>query len=108
MGALVAFRPVSVSSPCPAVPSGTRAAPSAPATAAGVAVRCRCIQGDTAAVEWLVDGVLQAGTAPTFLFKAPNSGGMQLAKGRARPQAQPGAFEDAKGVQFNYVWAGLP
>ncbi len=47
------------------------------------------------AVEWLVDGVLQAGTAPTFLYMMPNLGGTHLATVRARVQAQPGVFDDA-------------
>jgi hypothetical protein len=59
------------------------------------------------AVEWLVDGVLQAGTAPTFLYKMPNLGGTHLATVRARVQAQPGLFDDAKVLQLNYVWPGL-
>jgi len=59
------------------------------------------------AVEWLVDGVLQAGTAPTFLYKMPNLGGTHLATVRARVQAQPGVFDDAKVLQLNYVWPGL-
>ncbi|MGH6879826.1 hypothetical protein [Hypericibacter sp.] len=59
------------------------------------------------AIEWLVDGVLQAGTAPTFLYKMPNLGGTHLATVRARVQAQPGVSDDAKVLQLNYVWPGL-
>lgn len=59
-------------------------------------------------IDWLVDGVLKAsGPEPTFLYVAPNSGGIQMVDVRARMTAQPAVHDDAKVIQLNYVWPGL-
>jgi hypothetical protein len=58
------------------------------------------------AVEWLVGGVLQSGTSQTFLYQSPNSGGTAVVTVRARLQAQPAIFDDAKVLQLNYTWPG--
>ena len=59
-------------------------------------------------IDWLVDGVLKAsGSEPTFLYVAPNSGGIQIVDVRAQIMAQPAVHDDAKVIQLNYVWPGL-
>jgi hypothetical protein len=56
-------------------------------------------------VEWLVDGVIQA-TGPWFLYQAPNTGGTKVVAVRARLQAHPAIFDEAKVLQINYSWPG--
>jgi hypothetical protein len=60
----------------------------------------------TYAVEWLVNGALQPSIAQTFLYQAPNNGGTAVVTVRARLQAQPAIFDDAKVLQLNYSWPG--
>ena len=60
--------------------------------------------GDT--VQWLVNGALQGTTGPWFLYQAPASGGETVVTVRARLQADPGVFADAKISLLNYSWPG--
>jgi hypothetical protein len=59
------------------------------------------------AFDWLVDGVLQPGNNPSFLYQLAGSGSTKLVNVRARLHAQPSVFDDAKVVQLNYVWPGI-
>jgi hypothetical protein len=58
------------------------------------------------AVEWLVDGTLQPGTSPWFLYQAPGTGGTRVVTVRARLQAQPTIYGDAETLLLNYNWPG--
>jgi hypothetical protein len=60
----------------------------------------------SAAIEWLVDGVLQPGTNPWFLYKVNGSGATKVVTVRARLQSQPAIFDDAQVLQLNYLWPG--
>ena len=58
-------------------------------------------------IEWLVDGVLQAGTTgPWFLYQTPNTGSTSTVAIRAQLQGQPSIFDEAKVLQLNYSWPG--
>lgn len=58
------------------------------------------------ATEWLVDGVLQAGTSPWLLYKLAGAGGTKVVTIRARLQSAPAIFDDALVLQLNYFWPG--
>lgn len=58
------------------------------------------------ATEWLVDGVLQAGTSPWFLYRLAGAGGTKVVTIRARLQSAPAIFDDALVQQLNYFWPG--
>jgi len=60
----------------------------------------------SSAIEWLVDGVLQAGTSPWFLYKVSGPGSTKVVTVRARLQSQPAIFDDAEVLQLNYIWPG--
>ncbi|WP_421994967.1 hypothetical protein [Reyranella sp.] len=60
-----------------------------------------------AAVEWLVNGALQAGTGPWFLYQTPANGGTAVVTVRARLQGSPAVFDEAKISQLNYDWPGI-
>jgi hypothetical protein len=64
------------------------------------------LHNGTGSIEWLVDNVLQPGTSPWFLYQTPNAGGTNTVTIRARLQAQPSIFDEAKVLQLNYSWPG--
>ena len=59
-----------------------------------------------AAIQWAVDGVVQPGTAPTFLYVAPLAGVQHTVTVRASLQAHPAVFDEAKVLLLNYGWPG--
>lgn len=59
------------------------------------------------AVQWLVNGTLQAGTGPWFFYQAPNTGASQVVTVQARLQNQTSIFDEAKILLRNYNWPGL-
>jgi hypothetical protein len=61
----------------------------------------------TSQVQWLVNGALQGTVGPWFFYQAPSSGSPQVVTLRARLQAQPGIFDEAKILLRNYNWPGL-
>jgi hypothetical protein len=63
------------------------------------------VRDSTGLVEWLVNGV-SSGTGPWFLYQTPNTGGTNTVTIRARLQAQPSIFDEAKVLQLNYSWPG--
>jgi hypothetical protein len=58
-------------------------------------------------VAWLVDGVVQGGTDPWFLYRAPANGAGALVTVTARIQALPAVQDEAKVIVRNYNWPGL-
>jgi hypothetical protein len=64
------------------------------------------VHDGTGVIEWLVDNVF-AGTGSSFLYQMPNTGGTNTVTIRARLQAQPSIFDEARVQQLNYVWPGL-
>lgn len=56
-------------------------------------------------IEWLVNGA-PSGTGPWFFYLAPNIGSTDTVTIRARLQAQPSIFDEAKVLQLNYSWPG--
>ncbi len=64
---------------------------------------------DSFAVEWLVDGVVQAtaGTDPWFLYRVTGSGVTKTTTVTARLKNDAGVKDDAKVIQINYSWPGL-
>ncbi len=60
-----------------------------------------------AGVIWSVDGAVQPGNDPWFLYSAPASGGTALATVTAQSQAAPAATIQARIVLVNYFWPGL-
>lgn len=59
-------------------------------------------------IDWLVNGsVQQSGTEPTFLYQLLGAGVTQEVTIRARINAQPSIYDDAKVIQLNYLWPGL-
>jgi hypothetical protein len=58
-------------------------------------------------VRWLVDGAVQGGTAPWFLYRAPGAGGGGLVTVSAQIASLPAVQDDAKVSLENYDWPGL-
>ncbi|HYM02055.1 MAG TPA: hypothetical protein VET85_03850 [Stellaceae bacterium] len=62
-----------------------------------------------AAVEWLVDGTVQAAqpavVVPWFLYQAPAAGSRQVV--RARLAAQHDVYDEAQVILLDYSWPGL-
>jgi hypothetical protein len=63
------------------------------------------VHNSTGLIEWLVNGA-SSGTGPWFLYQTPNTGGTNTVTIRARLQAQPSIFDEAKVLQLNYSWPG--
>ena len=63
---------------------------------------------DPQPLEWLVDGVVQAGQTETvFLYRLFGAGATKEVTVEVRVPAAPGASETAKVMQINYDWPGL-
>ena len=58
--------------------------------------------------EWLVDGVLQVGTSPWFIYRVTGSGPEKTVKITARVQSAPAVAADAIVNVLNYDWPVLP
>lgn len=58
-------------------------------------------------VRWTVNGAVQAGTEPWFLYEAPNAGVESLVTIRAQLLALLTVQDDAKVTLLNYDWPGV-
>ena len=60
------------------------------------------------AVEWLVDGVVQAGqTSELFLYRVNGSGAQKKVRIEARIASDASVADTAEVMQINYDWPGL-
>lgn len=64
---------------------------------------------ESLAVEWLVDGVVQAGAGPDpwFLYRVQGTGSTKTTTVTARLKTLPLVQDVAKIIQLNYSWPGL-
>lgn len=62
---------------------------------------------DVAAVRWTVNGAVQAGNAPWFLYTAPNGGGTALVTVQAALLADLAISDEARVTLLNYDWPGI-
>ncbi|MBS0172102.1 MAG: hypothetical protein JSR62_17285 [Nitrospira sp.] len=64
---------------------------------------------DSLAVEWLVDGMVQAGAGPDpwFLYRLIGTGSIKTTTVTARLKNHPLVEDAAKVIQLNYSWPGL-
>jgi hypothetical protein len=64
------------------------------------------LRNSSAAVEWLVNGVVTANPGPSnsFLYRVTGSGGTAVVVIGARLAGQPAVIDEAKVVQINYRW----
>jgi hypothetical protein len=70
--------------------------------------RAQIRDSGTTAVEWRVDGVVQAGeTGELFLYKVTGSGGQKLVRVEARISGMAAVKDTAEVMQINYDWPGL-
>ena len=58
-------------------------------------------------VVWQIDGVVQTGNQPWFLYTAPVSGGTAAVALTAQSQAAPATTTQVRIVLLNYFWPGL-
>jgi hypothetical protein len=66
------------------------------------------VNSPSGVVEWLVDGVVQAGqTEPVFLYQLAGAGAQKEVTVEARIPGEPSATDTAKVMQTNYDWPGL-